>query len=226
VGAPASHPGTFRTSLHKYASPKLEKQRLFVVGLNLGNDLDELYDEGVNVTHERDPLGAWLLTNSYLYMDMVLIRSHWLQQGDYPLGINPIFYMLDAQERVILAREAVRCLDELLTDSAIEADQKVIVIVCADIQLDPAEFLKYRRFYSTTAEFDKWNQQVFALAGTMNALEEYISKQLEERGHRVVRLSKLISPDMPPKVVFDSRTHHLSVKAHEAVAQAIVDSLR
>jgi hypothetical protein len=226
LGAPASHPGTFLPALHKYAPSKLEKQRLVIVGLNLGNDLDELYDEGLSVTHENDPFGKWLLTRSYIYMDAILIRSHWLNPGNNPLGINPIFYMLDSQERVILAREAIRILDELLNRPEIEAEHKLLVIIPADVQLDPAEFSKYRIYYNSDSEFEKWNRRTFALAGTMNALEEYISRQMEQRGHRVIRLSKLIHPGAKPAELFDSTSHHLTVSAHALLAGAILESQR
>lgn len=225
LAAPASHPGTFAPSLQKYARSKPERQKLMIVGLNLGNDLDELYDEGISVTHENDPLNKWLLPRSYIYMDMVLVRSRWLRPGDYPIGVNPIFYMLNSQERVILAREAVRILDGLLTDPKIEADHKVLVIIPADVQLDPAVFLKYRRYYSSDVAFDKWNQQAFALAGTMNAIEEYLARQFEQRGYRVIRLSKLVTQENQSVELFDSTSHHLTSTAHALLASAILKDL-
>jgi hypothetical protein len=226
LAAPASHPGTLRPSLDKYAPSKLERQRLVIVGLNLGNDLDELYDEGISVTHENDPLNKWLLPRSYIYMDMMLVRSHWLQPGNYPIGVNPIFYMLNSQERVVLAREAVRIFDELLTNPKIEADHKLLVIIPADVQLDPAMFLKYRRYYSSEVEFDKWNRQAFALAGTMNALEEYIARQMEQKGHHVIRLSKLVTEESRPADLFDSTSHHLTAAAQARLASVILKELR
>jgi hypothetical protein len=225
LAAPASHPETLGPALHEYAPLKLEKQRLAVVGLNLGNDLDEMYDNAITGKHQTGALEKWLLRNSFLYMDMVLLRSHWLKPGNAPPGINPIFYMLDAQERVILAREAARVLDELLNDPAIEADHKVLVIIPADIQVDLAAFLKYRRYYSSEAEFNKWNQQVFAAAATMNAVEEYVARQMERRGHRVIRFSKLV-PQGGAAGLFDETSHHITAEGHALLAQAILDAVR
>lgn len=222
LASPANHPETYSTALEEYAPQGLERQRLAVVGLNLGNDLDEMYSEALNWSRDSSPpLSRWLLTHSFLYMDWVLFKSHVLQPGEEPLGINRIFYMLAPDERVILARETVRTLDTALRK--LPADQVMVLIIPADIQLDPKEFLKYRRYYHCDDEFEPWNAAAGEVGAVMNSLETYIAGQLERKGYRVLRLSQLAAgQNSKSDPLFDKTSHHITARTHGLIANAIL----
>lgn len=222
LAAPADHPETYAAALASYAPRGLERQRLAVVGLNLGNDLDEMYSEAIDWSRDdSSPLGRFLTSHSFLYMDGVLVRSHLLEAKDEPLGINRILYMLTSDERIILARETVRTLDEVIARSVV-ADRVLVVIVPADIQVDPAEFQKYRRFYSTQQEFDRWNAHIAEYSAMMNSLEAYIAGQLAHHGRQVLRVGPLISRRDPSRSLFDRTSHHLTARSHQILAEAIL----
>ena len=222
LAAPANHPETYISALDHYAPAGLEHQRLAVVTLNLGNDLDEMYSEGLAWSRERThPLSAWLLTHSFAYMDCILIRSHRVRGDDDLIGVNKILYMLEPDERIILARQAVERLLELI--ARIPADRQVVLIVPSDLQVNPAELEKYRRYYRSAERFEELQQNAAAFAGMMNAVENYIARRLESGGREVVRFSKLASK-RASLVLFDDSSHHLTPTAHEMITRAILET--
>jgi hypothetical protein len=224
LASPTNHPEIYRAALRRYAPHGLERQRLAVVGLNLGNDLDEMYSEALNWSRFPTPASErWLFTHSFTYMDWALFKSHALEPGDEPLGVNRILYMLKPDERIILAREAVRTLDEVIRETP--ADLVLVLIVPSDIQVDPKQFLKYRRYYHSQAEFDRWNANAGEFSSMMNVLESYLAGQIERHGHRVLRVSQLVAGNTA-EPLFDRTSHHLTARSHQIVADAILAETR
>src|ERR1043165_2769038 len=187
LAAPADHPGSYDAMLDHYAGPGTLKPRLLIVGLNLGNDLDELYGEGLNDSRSRtSALQFWFMRHSYAYMDWILIENHVLRAPPEPPGVNPILYMLTPDERIELARQTIDYIEGILRSPRIDAERAVVVITPADYQVDPNEFDKYRQYYTTEAEYERWERNIVAFAAMMNALETYIANDLVKRGHAVV----------------------------------------
>jgi hypothetical protein len=223
LAAPANHPGNYAEMLEHYGRSAPLRPRLLVVGLNLGNDLDELYGQGLsNDRQDTGRLESWLVRRSYAYMDWVLIRNHWLRTSEEPMGINPILYLLTSPERMRLARETVEELDAVLRSPRVAAEQTVIVITPSDYQVDPAQLEKYRQYYRTEAAFRKWHEGITAYAAMMNALEAFTARELASRGYTVVRLSILLEGERAD-AVFDPWSHHLTPRGHQLLASAIVD---
>lgn len=222
LAAPADHPETYAEALDAYAPQGLERQRLAVLGLNLGNDLDEMYSEALDWQRESSHgLGRWLSIHSFVYMDWVLFRSHTLQLPEEPLGVNRILYMLASDERIILGREVARTLDEVIR-SRVVADRVLVLIVPTDLQVDPKEFAKYRRYYHSDEEFERWSVNAPEYSAMMNALETYIASQLERRGIEVLRLTSLVETDGHAESLFDRTSHHLTSRSHGLIARAIL----
>lgn len=101
----------------------------------------------------------------------------------------------------------------------------MVVVFPSDYQVDPREFAKYRMYYRSQSEFDKWNQQIPALASMMNALEEYIAGKLKERGFSVVRFSQVAAEQRAATALFDRGSHHLTPAAHRMLSAAVLRNL-
>jgi hypothetical protein len=225
LAAPADHPGSYEAMLEQYSRFGVLKPRLLIIGLNLGNDLDELYSEGLSdSSSDTSALQFWLLRHSYAYMDWVLIDNHVLRSPPTPPGVNPIVYMLTPDERIELARQAVDELDRIARSPHIAAQKTMIVITPADYQVDPREFEKYRQFYPTDGGYVKWERNVPAFAAMMNTIETFIANELTRRGYTVVRLSRVVAERPHAQRVFDSWSHHLTAYGHRLLANAVIDS--
>lgn len=226
LAAPANHIENMREALEQYNASGAEAQRLLIAGVNLGNDLDEMYSEAMYWTrYHSSYLDDWMLTHSFLWMDWTLIRTQHIPTTSDPVGVNRILYMLDSPERVCLAREAVRTLEEFLDSPSVNAQQKIVVIIPADIQIDPKQFQKYRRYYGGDKEFDLWDKQMAGFAEMMNAIEEYMAAELGRHSRIVIRLSKVVGTHPAADRLFDNSSHHLTAESNRLLAQAIVDKL-
>jgi lysophospholipase L1-like esterase len=227
LAAPANHPGSYAAMLDQYVSGRDELEpRLEIVGINLGNDLDELYADGLAWTRpDTARTSRWLLRSSYAYMDLVLLENHWWHAVNEPPGINPIVYMLAADERLELAREAIADIDALLRDGRVSAARQVIVITPADYQVSPAQFVKYRPYYSSPADFERWADNISAFAQMMDAVEQFMAVELAAQGFTVIRFSQTARTAAGQPNVFDKWSHHLNATGHRLLARAIVDRL-
>jgi len=226
LASPAVHPGHFAAMLNAYAPHGLEPQKVVIAGLNLGNDLDEMYSEAFRWRRAQPgPVRRWLLLHSYIYMDLCLVRDHWLQPGNEPAGVNRILYRLDPDERIILVREAVRKIDAALRSPTLHSQKTLVVITPADYQIDAREFHKYRGSYRSDQDFERWEQQIPAFAAMMNALEDYAAAQLTSLGYPVVRFTKVVGPHAIASSLFDTFSHHLTVRGHRLLADAIEQEL-
>jgi len=226
LAAPAVTPEDFPSMLRDYGHARagVIHQKLFIAVINLGNDLDEIYEEGLNPSPVRtSDRERFLISNSFTYMDWVLLRSHRLINSNEPMGIDPILYMLDPDERIVLAREVADNLDSFLKTVDVAGQNKLIVIIPSDFQVDRREFLKYRRYYRSTASFESWDKRVPAFEEMMNSIESYMADRLTGRGYEVVRFSQL--DGIHDSEVFDESSHHLNATGHGLLAAGILRAL-
>jgi hypothetical protein len=223
LAAPASHPESFAAAIRRYGAMGLPRQRLVILTLNLGNDLDELFAEPHHFVRERPgALKRWLMSHSFVYMDALLASIRLSVSDKTPAGLNPILYLLDADERVTLARAAVDAVDRLAP--MIPSRQSLILILPQDFQVDPAQFEKYRRYYASGQDFARWHAEIATFSQMLDSLEGYVSAQLERRGHRVLRVSELLR-GRPAQPLFADTSHHLTAAAHALIADAVVAAM-
>ena len=217
LAAPASQPDMFLQALKRYR-PFLEgRQRLAIVTLNLGNDLDEMYLAGISsVSTDFD----WLWAHSFAYMDWVLLFSSNVRGEDDLIGVNNVIRKLSSGERVVLARAAADRLLETL--NALDADEKIVVIVPADYQYDPAQMRKYGQYYTNKTVFGWVLHEAGEYAATMNVLEDYIARRLADSGVKTVRFSGGALAGRDAIDLFDGASHHLTPSAHRAIAREIL----
>ena len=222
LAAPASYPETFGPAILLYAPSRLEHQRVAVVVLNLGNDLDESFIDVVNSPRDRSSqLGTWLLAHSFAYEDLYLFVSHALLPIDERVGVNPILYLLNPAERVILAGEVSRVLSEVV--NLIPADSKMVLIIPSDAQYDPSQLAKYERYYGNSKEFKDLVAKGAQLSRMMDAIEEYIAIRLKDEGVQVVHASNAFKREKNSGALFAATSHHITARAHELIAEQIMN---
>lgn len=199
---------------------------VLLVGLNLGNDLDEMYVAGQSRRAvATSPLRAWLGVYSYIYAYWTL-RQYRSALERHPLpGVNPVLFRLTPPERVLLAREAAARATEIATCN--RARRTLILLFPSDFQVAPDEMLKYRSYSANPEEFEKWSSHRVALAQSMNVLEDYVMKSLASNGHEVVSIRREFAQrDARAVDVFDRESHHLTAAGQRIVAEAILERLR
>jgi hypothetical protein len=220
LAAPTNHPGTFVSMMGRYQTAIPGRPRIFVAAVNLGNDLDEFSEQMAGARHAQGSFAEWLRGNSFLYMDLLVLRVNAMRGETDFLGINSILFTMTADERVLLVREVSRSLVELM--SIIDAEYKVVVIIPSDYQVDAAQFDKYRRYYSDERVFAELRSSVPDYARMMNVLENYLSSRMPQ-GTIVIRLSKLIEQYPDRFSLFDDSSHHINARAHRMIADAIAN---
>jgi hypothetical protein len=224
LAAPAVTPEAFHSMLNNYEGGRIPQQKLFIAVVNLGNDLDEIYAEGLNPSPVRtSSQERFLLQHSFTYMDWVLLRSNRSTNPNEPAGVNPILYMLAPDERIVLAREVVDNLDSFLKTAAANADNRIVVIVPSDFQVNRREFLKYRKYYRSNSYFASWNDRIPVFAQMMNSVENYMADRLKNQGYTVVQFSQL--KGIHDSEVFDDSSHHLNANGHRLLAAGITQAL-
>jgi hypothetical protein len=204
-----------------YGVDRMRGQRLGIVVVNLGNDLDELF---FTPEPQTEPIRNWLMPRSFLYMDwrLILRRLQSSDAGDAP-GVNWILYALEPHERVTLARAAAETVREIASLMA-GFEQVIAVLVPSDFQVDPAELDKYAKYATSATEFAEWRRAAPVLAAQMNAVQEFIAADLEANAVATVRFTEVVRGR--EQGVFDADSHHLTVDAHRWLGQAIAARAR
>lgn len=197
-----------------------------LIGLNLGNDLDEMYVAGQSRRAiATSPMRAWLGVHSYLYAYWMLTQYKAALERHTLPGINPMLFRLTPPERVVLAREAAALVAGIAACS--HARRTLVLVFPSDFQLDPDEILKYRKYSANTEEFDKWSSRRVALAQSMNALEDYVIKNLESKGYEAISIRReLMQRGARAVEVFDRESHHLTAAGQRITAEAILERVR
>jgi hypothetical protein len=226
LASPAMDPELAGPAVDRYRAGRKDRPRLVLLTVNLGNDLEELFLSGLGERGSTSGRAhSWLVENSFLYMDLILFRSHRLFPDPTPAGVNLTLITLRPDERVVLAREVDRLLAELAARFP-DASRIAVVIIPTDVQTDPAEFKKYRPYYGTDAEFTQWDRQAESLADMMSAVEDYLAGLLERRHLTVFRLTEMADGVVPAQALFDRSSHHLTDRAHTLIADRIVEALQ
>lgn len=224
LAAPATHPDAFLPAIRHYLKRFPGRQRVAIVTLNLGNDLDEAYAEVFGgERHDPSRIEAFMLQHSFAYMDLVTVQTYAVRGEDDALGLNLILPLLSPDERVVLAREVADRTIEAL--AAVEAKRKLVVIVPPDYQLDVAQFAKYAVYYEDQKAFDEIKAAVPRYAKMMQVLESFMVRYLMQRDIPVVTFSSLVAGQSLQAGWIDDRSHHLLAPAHAMLADAVLDIL-
>jgi len=225
LGPPAMDPEMLEQALAAHRGVLAGGTPLAVVALNLGNDLDEIFTAGSWYRGIDQPwLQGWLIRNSVAYMTYV--QHAYARAADHAMvpGINRMFYMTAPEERVLLARETADLL--IRASRALGAQDVIVLIVPQDIQVFPADFGKYRKYFADAGDYARWEERVPEVAAGLRALEAYTASRIEAAGLTVIRLSALMPQDADPALYFSRTSHHLMPASHRLIADAILARLR
>ena len=220
LASPASDVEACLFALRKYGPARAGRPDLAVICVNIANDFDEMYHGGQDGRgEETSALHDWLLRNSYLYMDSVLLMAHHLQAERSPPGVARVLYTLESDERVVMVDETVRVIRQLAGELHAAKDV-VVLLVPADYQVDPAEFQKYHRYYAPRQRFEYWASRAAELGEMLNVMEDYLDRRLKAAGLRVLRVDRVIA-GRPVRQMFQPTDHHLTAQAHRLITDAI-----
>lgn len=201
----------------------LTRPRLNIIVINFGNDFDEMYfGRSTGRVPFMKAVREWLTVHSFFMLDFNLVKNAWFTISDWqlPPGANPVVLTLRPKERERLAiatsDAAVR-----LVRALPEAQKSVVVLLPTDYQVAKGEFTKYRKFYSTQAQFDGWNKRVDEAAAALNEIEQIIAHRLQSKGLSVVAPRTLLATH-DPGALFDRSSHHYTSYGQRVLSQAIL----
>ncbi len=209
------------------ADTNQEKSTVSVIALNLGNDLDEAFVGGLSDRGSASSdWDAILLRYSHIYMRVALFNSQRQLSRHTVPGVNYILYALDSSERVVLARAAVEKLKRAHNCLLDSSDTVIVLIIPADVQMDPNEMEKYRSYAKSKSEFDDQLALAKDYAASMRAIENYISNVLAREGIKTIKLSVVQqSSELKASEIYFKDSHHITAEAHQLIADAIFDAL-
>ena len=197
-----------------------------LIAVNLGNDLDELYfGRAAGRVHYLKQTFEWLTTNSYFMLDFIRAKAYVL--GDdrrVPPGANPVVFALDDDERTELGRATAQATLKL-AKALPPTGRTIVLLIPADYQVDSNQFDKYRGFYASSAQFDSWRLRSIEAARRLDRIEETVSSAVTRKGLEVVSVKALLV-GQAHQDLFDGRSHQLTAKGHELMAQAVLNVLK
>jgi len=223
LGSPGTDVEHEAFAITKYAEQCDGRLKAAILTLNLGNDLDEMFVGRQTLGLESsNNLTFWLNMNSFLYMDINLLKSRIFSADPRPTpGINTVLYALLPDEQEVLADQAVKASMECIKH--MPPSEKVIVLVIPnDYQVDPTQIDKYRIFYKSDRDFQQWKSRIEEFVGTMNLIEGRIVAGLRAQGVSLVSFSELAKSSQSSDGIFDSYSHHLTPKGHQLVSTALI----
>jgi hypothetical protein len=193
---------------------QLQKSKILIYSLNLENDLDEIYFRGQsNSIYDSPPLKNWLIRNSFLYCDWLIVDQNYISPHKNPPGINAITYGLLPDERIYLAELVADKICELLKRPFYT--KTVCIIIPTQIQLSEKLFTRFKNFYSPTA-YETWKQRVVGAAEMMTAVGNYITIILNKKGVPVINLRDIfLNTDVSR--IFQPLNYHLSEYGHQVI---------
>jgi hypothetical protein len=197
-----------------------------LIGVNLGNDLDEMYF-GRETGHARYSKMAveWLTTHSYFALDLALLRN-WLLGEEWtgPPGANPVLFSLSDPERTEMARATAAAILKLV--ATLPPSQHTVVIVFpADYQIEPGQFDKYRKFYQSDSQFNTWRLRISEAAHRLDKIEETLSTSLAIAGVQAVSVKGVLT-GQDLGALLDAASHHLTSRGYEMVARAVAQAVK
>jgi len=221
LAAPGVDLETSLAASREYGADKLRGQRLAIVVVNLGNDLDELYFS-TNV-EARSAAREWLMQHSYLAMLAEMINHRSFVQASVVPGVPKVLYALLPHERVFLASEAAAIVEDH-TKSLHGFEDVVVVTIPTDLQVAATEFDKYERYFRSAADFAQWRSKAHVMAAQMNAMDDYMVHTLRSAGVRAVSFRDALPAERAAKV-FERTSHHLTEYGHELLATSVLQAL-
>ena len=226
LAAAGADPETLVPWARDYRRAGAERLRLKVIGLNLGNDLDEMI-LGRALPAAPGPsqrIVEWLTLHSFAFMDlsMAMARLSGKHEG-IPPGADPVLFMLDDAERTDLADGAAQAMRNL-TAALPPADRTVVLLIPNDTQVAPAEFEKYRPAYPDEQTFLAWRRNVPLAKARLDAIADRVSRDLAG-GDLIVLDLRAVLAGHDPRKVFDRHSHHLTAYGTRLAAQAILARL-
>jgi hypothetical protein len=226
IGAPATDPEHNLHSLTKYRNWCSGAEKLSILILNLGNDLDEMYlGRWESLPQSSGSVSSWLTLHSSLYVDLTILKRKLDgSKEDLVPGINSIMYALNRDEQDFLADRTAEIMLNLVR-LAQPSENVMVVVVPQDYQVAANQFDKYRPYYDSDQEFNDLKAKIPEYSRRMTELEEHISRKLSDSGLTVLRFSDIASGSDRVDDLFEHTSHHLTPIAYQLLANRIVNSL-
>jgi hypothetical protein len=223
LAAPAEDPEKEIGWARDYSRRWRQRQRVEVVALNLGNDLEEIYLTRVGTLFPSSGgLPAWLSRHSLAYIDLTLLRASLQgEQGEPHPEVNSAMLWLNEDERKLLAEGAADSVERLFTVLP-PADRRIVMVIPQDSQVRIDEFDKYRRYYSDDADFKLHKAAQEVALDRLEIVQQVIVAKLESRGIKVVLVEPALSQAWGRGQLIDTRSHHLMNAGQEVAARALV----
>lgn len=222
LAAPAEDPEKEIGWARDYTLRRGERQRVEVVGLNLGNDLEEIYLTRVGTLFpSRSGFRAWLSRHSVAYIDLaVLYASAWGQKGEPHPEVNSAMLWLTEDERMLLAEQAAASVERLLA-ALPPAERRIVAVVPQDSQVRLDQFDKYRPYYPDEADFWAHKQAQEVALDRLEIVQQAIVDRLRSRGISVVVAEPALDHAWGRPELIDTRSHHLMKAGQEVLARAL-----
>jgi len=226
LAAPATDPEHNLHLLDRYRRVCRGTEKLTILTLNLGNDLDEMYlGRWESLPQASGRIASWLTMHSLLYVDATILKRNLEgSKEDLVPGVNSIMYALNPDEQNFLADRTAEVMLELVRHAG-PSDSVVILVIPQDYQVDIKQMDKYKNFYDSEQEFNSWKAKIPEYSNRMNEIEQYISKRLVSGGAVVINFSAIARESGTPDELFDRSSHHLTPKAYQLVADKILASI-
>ncbi len=226
LGAPATDPEHNLHSLTRYRNWCQGRERLSILMLNLGNDLDEMYlGRWESLPQSSGSVASWLTMHSSLYVDLTILKRKLDgSKEDLVPGVNPIMYALNRDEQDFLADRTAEIMLNLAR-LAQPSETVMIVVIPQDYQVAANQFDKYRPYYDSDKEFNDLKAKIPEYSKRLSELEERISRKLSDSGLTVVRFSDIAHQSDRVDDLFEHTSHHLTPIAYQLLATRIVNSL-
>lgn len=210
-----------------YTRAQPQRQRIEVVALNLGDDLDEIY-MGRSADHlpSGGPITSWLSHHSVAFLDFEMLRLALdPRRKDQHAEVNYSMLLLNDIERGILAEGVAASLDRLV-HALPPAEQRAILIVPQDSQVAASQFMKYRSHYRTEADFTLHQAAQRKAVPYLETFQSDIIARLTSRLNiPVIVLEPTLRSALNQDNLIDVQSDHLMAAGQEVTAQALARHL-
>jgi len=206
-----------------YTRAHPQRLRIEVVALNLGSDPDDMYmGRAADHLPSSGRVTSWLSHHSVAFIDFDMLRlALEPRQKDAHVEVNYSMLLLNDTERTILAEGVAASLDRLVR-ALPPADQRAILIIPQDSQVDASQFLKYRALYRTDADFALHQAAQREAVRHLEAFQSNVVARLRTRLNiPVIVLESALRAALNQPDLIDVQSHHLMAAGQEVAAQAL-----
>jgi hypothetical protein len=206
-----------------YTRAQPQRQRMEVVALNLGDDLDEIYmGRAADHLPSGGSITSWLSHHSVAFLDFEMLRLALdPRRQDQHAEVNYSMLLLNDIERAMLA-EGVAASLERLVRALPPADQRAILIIPQDSQVAASEFMKYRSLYRTDSDFTLHQAAQQKAVRHLETFQSDIVARLRNRlSIPVVVLEPALRTALNQHNLIDVQSHHLMAAGQEVIAQTL-----